>query len=162
MNDINQEPDKDPNSGTPLNEQPKPNPHAEKPDCEKCPYRLKAIEDAAKITATTQPPAGTARPRLIDEIRKLEIPARCKAELAILCVRAKELGRRILRFLARHRHIAESILLGSIIGYLLCFLPLIGPFLSLVALATAVTIGMVKELREQLSALFEAELPIMA
>ena len=132
------------------------------PDCLSCEFRKKALEYAAEHK-DGQPPGGAPKTRLIDEIRKLDIPGRAKAELAILCVRSKELGRAILRCLARHRHIAESILLGSIIGFLLAnYVPLIGGFLSLVALATAVTIGMVKELREQLAALFAAEMPAHA
>jgi hypothetical protein len=95
---------------------------------------------------------------LIDEIKKLQISSRCKAELAMLCVHGRELVRKLLRFCRRHHHIAESILLGAAIGWLLAYLPIFGGFLSLVALATSVAIGMVKELREQLTALFEAEM----
>jgi hypothetical protein len=166
----------DPNTGTPPSVQPKlkpkrirkpqaprpkAKPKAAAPDCENCPFRKQALENAEKAKSG-QPTSGTPKPRLIDEIRRLDIPARCKAELALLCVRAKDLGLKVLRFIRRHRHIAESILLGAAIGWLLCYIPIIGGFLSLVALATSVAAGMVKELREQLAALFAAEMPAHA
>ncbi len=154
MNDINQDPatDQDPEAHA----QGSPEPKAQAPNCETCPFRLKAMSDAEN----SKTPKGHRR--LIDEIKDLEIPARAKAELAMLCVHGRELVRRVLRFIRRHRHIAESILLGTVIGYLLCFVPRIGGFLSLVALATSVAAGMVKELREQLAALFAADIPAYA
>jgi hypothetical protein len=126
-----------------------------------CEFRKQALEYAEKAKAG-QASGGAAKTRLIDEIRRLDIPARCKTEIALLCVRAKDLGLKVLRFIRRHRHIAESILLGAAIGWLLCYIPIIGGFLSLVALATSVAAGMVKELREQLAALFAAEMPAHA
>ena len=158
MKDINQDPATDQDPEAPA--QGSPEPKAQAPDCENCPFRKQAL-DAEKAKAG-QPPEGAPKTRLIDEIRRLDIPARCKAELALLCVRAKDLGLKVLRFIRRHRHIAESILLGAAIGWLLCYIPIIGGFLSLVALATSVAAGMVKELREQLAALFEAEMPAHA
>jgi hypothetical protein len=119
------------------------------PDCEACPFRRKAMEDAEK----SQTPKG--RRRLIDEIRNLDIPARAKAELAaLLCSRARVLGCKILRFLKRHRHLGEAAVMGAVVAYLLCHIPLIGGFLALIALGMSVAGGVLRELREELAALF--------
>jgi hypothetical protein len=99
---------------------------------------------------------------LIDEIRKLQIPARAKAELAILCARAKELGIKILKFLKRHRHLGEASVIGALVAYMLCFIPWVGGFLALVALGLSLASGVVRELREDLATLFAAEMPAHA
>jgi hypothetical protein len=135
-----------------------PEPKAQAPDCEHCPFRIKAMEDAGKTT----PPQGSGRRRLIDEIKALDIPARCKAELALLCARAKELGIQAFRFLRRHRHLGEAAVLGAFVAYALCFIPWIGGFLALVALGLSLASGVVRELREDLAALFAAEMPAQA
>ena len=168
MNDINQDPNNQAqNPSTPTEEQPKSKPKRirkksaaqrhkakpnAKPDCESCPYRLKAMADNANETKT----------RLIDEIRKLDIPNRCKAELAILCARSRKLGIQILRFIRRHRHLGEAAILGAIIAYLLCFIPWVGGFLALIALAISIMGGVIRELREDLAALFAVEIPVCA
>ncbi len=152
---TNPDPATNQNPGTPV----PPAPQA--PDCLHCEFLKIALEYAAEHKAG-QPPGGAPKTRLIDEIRRLDIPARCKAELAMLCVHGRELVRKILCFIRRHHHIAESILLGAAISWLLAYLPIIGGFLSLVSLATSVAIGMVKELREQLAALFAADIPVYA
>jgi hypothetical protein len=126
------------------------------PDCESCPFRRKAIADAEN----SKTPKGHRR--LIDEIKDLEIPARAKAELALLCARAKELGRKIIRFIKRHRHLGESAVLGAVIAYLLCYVPFIGGFLALVALGLTVAAGVLRELKDSLAALFAADIPACA
>jgi hypothetical protein len=125
------------------------------PDCETCPFRRKAMEDAEN----KKPPKGQRR--LIDEIKDLNIPARAKAELAILCARAKSLGAQVLKFIRRHRALGEAAVLGSIVCYALCFIPWIGGFLGLVALGMSVASGVLRELREDLAALFSME-PVYA
>ena len=95
--------------------------------------------------------------RIIDEIRRLDIPAKCKAELAMLCAKAKKLGMRILRFLRSHREFAEAMLLGAIVAFLLNKVPLLGGFLALCALVTAAAIGLLRELREDFERFFDSD-----
>ena len=95
--------------------------------------------------------------RILDEIRRLDIPAKCKADLAMLCAKAKGLGMRILRFVLSHRQFAEAMLLGAVAAYLLNKLPLVGGFLALCALVTAAAIGLMRELREDLARLFDCD-----
>ena len=140
--------DKDPNTGTPPQEQPKEKPKR---------IRKKPATPRPKAEPQVPPPAGKAKARLIDEIRRLQIPARAKAELAVLCMRAKELGRKLLRFLARHRYLGEAAVLGAFVAYALCFIPWIGAFLALVALGLSLASGVVRQLREDLAALFATE-----
>jgi hypothetical protein len=127
-------------------------PPTSSPDCGTCPFRRKAMEDADKT-----PPKGNRR--LIDDIRALDIPARAKAELALLCTKARELGRKIIRFMKRHRHLGEAAVLGAVIAYLFCHIPIIGGFLALVSMALSVATGVLMELKESLAALFAADIP---
>lgn len=91
---------------------------------------------------------------IIDRIRRLNIPARAKAELLMLYRRARSLGERILRFIERHREFTEAMLLGAIAAYLLAHVPWIGGFLALCTLITAAAIGVMKQMHEDLTELF--------
>lgn len=93
---------------------------------------------------------------IIDRIKRLDIPARAKAELLMLWHRAKHLVERILQFLERHREFAEAMLLGAIAAFLLANIPWIGGFLALCALVTAAAVGVLKEIRADLEQLFQA------
>ena len=95
---------------------------------------------------------------VIDRIRKLNIPQKAKAELLMLWTRAKHLVEGILRFVSRHRHFGEAVLLGAAIAFLLAQIPWIGGFLALCTLVAAAAIGVMKELREDLDQLF-ADVP---
>ena len=92
---------------------------------------------------------------IIDRIRRLNIPARAKAELLMLWHQSKRLVERILQFLERHREFAESMLLGAIIAWLLAHIPWIGGFFALCALVTSAAIGVLKEIRSDLDQLFQ-------
>ena len=98
----------------------------------------------------------------LDEIRKLDIPGKAKAELSILFAKARRLAVAILRFLKAHRRFAEALLLGAIVAFLLTKIPLLGNFLALVALATSSAIGLMRELREDLTKFFDTEVPAQA
>jgi membrane-bound metal-dependent hydrolase YbcI (DUF457 family) len=93
--------------------------------------------------------------RVFDEIRRLNIPAKVKAELLMLWAKAKKLVETIIRFIQRHREFAHTILLGAIVAWLLAHIPWIGSFLALCALVTAAAIGVLKELRIDIAGLFE-------
>lgn len=93
--------------------------------------------------------------KIIDDIRKLDIPAKAKAELLMLWHKAKHLVEAMIRFIQRHREFAEAMLLGALIAYLLAQIPWLGSFLALCALVTAAAVGVLKELREDISSLFE-------
>ena len=93
--------------------------------------------------------------RIVEEIRKLNIPARAKAELMMLWYKARRLVEAMLRFIERHKEFAEAMILGAIIACLLSHIPWLGGFLALLALVTAAAIGVLNELREDLSRLFE-------
>ena len=92
--------------------------------------------------------------KIIEEIKKLDIPAKAKAELLMLWHKARRLVEAVLRFVQRHREFGAAILLGAIIAYLLSQIPWIGGFLALCALVTAAAIGVLKELREDIASLF--------
>jgi hypothetical protein len=92
----------------------------------------------------------TARSR----IRKLRIPRDAKEALLRLWRRCKALVEAILNFIRRHRHLSESLLLGAIVAFLLCQIPVLGTFLGLVALVTAGAVGLMRELRSQLEETF--------
>lgn len=96
--------------------------------------------------------------KILDEIRKLNIPAKVKAELAILASQARKLAIAILRFIKRHRRFGEALVLGAIVAYLLSQVPFIGGFLALCSLVTAAAIGLMRELREDLAQFFDSEL----
>lgn len=91
---------------------------------------------------------------IVDRIRQLNIPARAKAELLLLWQRARRLVEAILRFIDRHRSFGEAMVLGAILAYLLAHIPWIGNFLALCTLVTAAAIGVLKELREDITDLF--------
>lgn len=92
---------------------------------------------------------------IIEDIRKLDIPAKAKAELVLLWHKAQKLVEAIIRFLQRHREFGHAILLGAIVAWLLSQIPWIGGFLALCALVTAAAIGVLKELREDIASLFQ-------
>ena len=92
---------------------------------------------------------------IIDRIKKLDIPAKAKAELLLLWTRAQRLVEAILSFIEHHRQFGGAMLLGAIIAYLLAHIPWIGGFLALCALVTAAAIGVLKELREDIASLFQ-------
>ena len=96
-----------------------------------------------------------SRCKIIEQIRKLDIPAKAKAELLMLWHRARRMVEAAIRFIQRHREFGEAILLGAIIAYLLSQVPWIGGFLALCALVTAAAIGVLKELREDIAGLFQ-------
>ncbi len=97
--------------------------------------------------------------RIIDDLRSLNIPAKVKAELAILATQAQGLVISIINFIRRHRKFGEAMILGAIAAYLLAQVPLIGSFLSLCALVTAAAIGLCRELKEDLAQAFATEVP---
>lgn len=94
---------------------------------------------------------------IIEEIRKLNIPAKVKAELLILASQARSLAIAIIRFIQRHRRFGEAMILGAIVAYLLGQIPLIGGFFALCSLVTAAAIGLMRELREDLSQFFSED-----
>ncbi len=94
---------------------------------------------------------------ILEEIRKLNIPAQVKAELLILASQAKGLVLAIIRFIQRHRRFGEAMILGAIVAYLLGQIPLIGGFLAMCSLVTAAAIGLMRELREDLSQFFSED-----
>ncbi len=94
---------------------------------------------------------------LFERIRRLDIPARVKAELVLLARRGRQLVLAILRFLHRHRRFGESLVLGAVVAYLLSKIPVVGGFLALCAMATAATAGLMRELRESLEQVFAAD-----
>lgn len=98
---------------------------------------------------------------VIDRIRKLNIPQKAKADLLILWTRAKRLVEGIIRFISRHRHFGEAVLLGAVMAWLLSHMPYVGGFLALCALVTACAIGVMRELREDLDQIF-ADVPAEA
>ena len=92
--------------------------------------------------------------QITKEIGKLDIPAKAKAELLMLWHRARQVVEAIIRFIHRHREFAEAMILGAIVAYLLAQLPWIGSFLALCALVTSASIGVLRELREDIASLF--------
>lgn len=100
--------------------------------------------------------------RIIDDIRRLNIPVKVKAELVILAAQAKQLALAIIRFIKRHRRFGEAMILGVLVAYLLSRIPWVGGFLALCALVTAAAIGLMRELREDLTHLFTADAPAQA
>lgn len=92
---------------------------------------------------------------VIDRLKKLDLPARAKAELLMLWSRAKRLVERILAFIEAHREFTEAMLLGAIAAFLLAQIPYFGGFLALCALVTAAAIGLLKQIHADLIQLFE-------
>jgi hypothetical protein len=97
--------------------------------------------------------------KFIDEIRKLNIPSQCKAELVLLYAKSQKLAAAIIRFLKMHRRFGETMILGCVIAFLLAQIPWIGGFLALCALVTSAAMGLMRELREDLTKFFDIELP---
>lgn len=87
-------------------------------------------------------------------VRKLNIPKDAKDALLRLWTRSRALVESILNFIRRHRHLSEALLLGAIVAFLLSQLPVLGTFLGLVALVTAGSVGLMRELRAQLAETF--------
>lgn len=98
---------------------------------------------------------------VIDRIKNMNIPQKAKADLLVLWTRSKRLVEGIIRFICRHRHFGEAVLLGAALAWLLAHVPYVGGFLALCALVTAAAIGVMKELREDLNQLF-ADVPAEA
>ena len=95
---------------------------------------------------------------LFEDIRRLRVCARVKAELVILATRARTLVVRMLNFIRRNSRFCEAILLGSLVAYLLAHVPLIGGLLALCALVTAAAWGLMKQMEADISALFASEI----
>ena len=93
--------------------------------------------------------------KIVEDIRRLDIPAKAKAELLLLWQKAEKLVEAIIRFVQRHREFGHAILLGAIMAWLLAHIPWLGGFLALCALVTAAAIGVLKELREDIASLFK-------
>ena len=91
---------------------------------------------------------------IIDRIKKLDIPAKAKAELLMLWHRAGRLVERILSFIERHREFTEAMLLGAIVAFLIAHVPWIGGFLALCALVTFAAVGVMKQMHSDLTQLF--------
>jgi hypothetical protein len=100
-----------------------------------------------------------SRPKFIDEISRLDIPSKCKAELTLLYAKCKRLAAAIVRFIKRHRKFGEAMILGCAVGWLLVQVPWIGGFLALCALVTSAAIGLMNELREDLTKFFDIDIP---
>jgi hypothetical protein len=100
--------------------------------------------------------------KFIDEIRKLDIPSKCKAELLMLYSKCRRLALAIIKFLMTHKRFGEAVILGCIVAFLLTRIPWIGGFLALCALVTAAAMGLMRELREDLTKFFDAEVPAQA
>jgi len=84
-----------------------------------------------------------------NRIKALDLPGRVKRELLALWRSARRLVEAILCFLARHRHFTHCLLLGAIVCWLLCTIPLaIAHFLGLLALIGCAAIGLAQELQE--------------
>jgi hypothetical protein len=98
---------------------------------------------------------------IYERIKQLDIPRRAKKELYFWWTQMKHLVEGIIRFIARHRHFGEAVLLGAALAWLLAHVPYIGGFLALCALVTAAAIGVMRELREDLDQLF-ADVPANA
>jgi hypothetical protein len=58
-----------------------------------------------------------------------------------------------------HRRFGETMILGCVIAFLLAQIPWIGGFLALCALVTSAAMGLMRELREDLTKFFDIELP---
>ena len=98
--------------------------------------------------------------RIFDEIKRLNIPQRVKAELLILATRARNLALKILAFIRKNRHIGEAMVLGCIIAFLVAHLPWIGGFLALCALVTAAAWGFMKQVEADILEIFASEMSI--
>ena len=91
---------------------------------------------------------------IVDRIKRLDIPPKCKAELLMIWHRARILGERILSFIEHHQELSEALLIGAIMAFLLAHIPWIGGLLALCALVTATAIGLMKQMRSDLEQLF--------
>lgn len=93
--------------------------------------------------------------RIIEDIRRLNIPARAKAELLMLYAKARHIVEKLIAFLHRHREFAETLLIGAIIAFLLAQIPWIGGFLALCALVSVAAVACLNSLRADIERLFE-------
>ncbi len=89
-----------------------------------------------------------------NEINRLNLVAKVKAELFRFYLCFRNVGNKILAFIKRHRHLSESLLLGAIVAFLCSRLPGIGGFLALLALVTSAAVGLMLELRDSLNNMF--------
>ena len=103
-----------------------------------------------------------SRPKFIGEISKLDIPSKCKAELTMLYAKCRRLAAAIVRFVKSHRRFGEAMILGCVVAFLLAQIHWIGGFLALCALVTSAAIGLMNELREDLTKFFDIEIPAQA
>ena len=100
-----------------------------------------------------------SRPKFIGELVRLDIPSTCKAELTMLYAKCRRLAAAIVRFIKIHKRFGEAMILGCVIAFLLAQVPWLGGFLGLCALVTSAAIGLMRELREDLTRFFEIEIP---
>lgn len=88
-------------------------------------------------------------------IQSFDLPKRIRGELMSLWHSAKRLVEAILKFMASHRHFAHCVLLGAIMCFLLCMVPIaIAHHLGLMALVTCGAIGLMQDLRDSMKAAF--------
>jgi len=91
---------------------------------------------------------------IVNEIKELNIPAKVKAELLMLWFKCREIVEKILAFIRRHKDLAECLILGAIVAFLLSQLPWLGNFLALLALVTSAAVGLMLEMRNALMQVF--------
>lgn len=85
-------------------------------------------------------------------IQAFDLPRRVKGELIALWHSARRLVEAILRFMAKHNHFTHCVLLGAIVCWLLCMMPVaIAQYLGLMALVCCASIGLMQDMRDSLS-----------
>lgn len=83
------------------------------------------------------------------KICEFNLPRRVKGELMALWHSARRLVEAILRFMATHSHFTHCVLLGAIVCWLLCMMPVaIAHYLGLMALVTCGAIGLMQDLQD--------------
>jgi hypothetical protein len=92
---------------------------------------------------------------IIARIRSLNLPQRVKAELLLLWHHARALVESVIGFVIRHNHLAECLVLGALVAYLLAQVPVFGGFLALLALVTAASVGLMVELLREIESVFK-------
>jgi hypothetical protein len=98
--------------------------------------------------------------KAFEEIRKMDLPGKVKAELMMLWAKFRSIGDKIMAFIRRHKDLAECLLLGAIVAFLIGQVPWLGGFLALLALVTAASVGLMLEMRNYLMAMFsESTIP---
>lgn len=91
---------------------------------------------------------------ILHRIHILSVPEPAKSDLRKLAYISKTLVIGVLNFIRRHHIIAESLILGAIAAFLLSHIPFFGFFLGICALITFAAVGLMRELRSQLSDVF--------